>query len=264
MNDKPGSSRSLEDFFDRIYVINLPSRPDRLASIRGEMSKLGVTDLDAKLFVPEAPICDDPGGFPSKGVRGNFLSHLQNIEDAHQNGFERILVLEDDAIFRSRLCTPEYQDFVLSHVEAHDWSMWFPGHFLASHPRGASKPVYPSTAGFMWAHCYAVHRRGMEPLRDYLRLVIERPAGHPEGGSMYIDAALSHFRKQYTEHICLVSNPVLSIQKSSDTNLGYTQNALHTGSVPWIKNVLRDAKDEFWRRTGVRIGKSDDSGEDWS
>lgn len=247
------SGRSFRTFFDRIYIINLPSRPDRLASIRNEMQHLGVTDQDAKLFVPKAPICGDAGGFPTRGVRGNFYSHLENLEDALKNGFEKILVLEDDAIFRRNLRKPDYQDFVLSKVDDHDWSMWFLGHFLTKHDKSAPKPVYPTTAGFKWAHCYAVHRRGIKPLRDYLRLVNERPAGHPEGGKMYIDGALHHFRKQFTDHICLVSNPVLSIQKSSDTNLGQTQDPRHRGAVPWVKSVVRDAKDELWRLTGVRL-----------
>ncbi|MFV2053356.1 hypothetical protein [Aliiroseovarius sp. YM-037] len=253
MDDNTGLSRTFENFFDRIYVINLPSRPDRLESIRSEMSRLGISDHDDKIVVPEAPICDDAGGFPTKGVRGNFFSHLQNIEDAHKNGFERILVLEDDAIFRSNLRSPHQQDYVLSQVEAHDWSMWFPGHRLRSHPKGAAKPVYPSRAEFWWAHCYAVHRRGLAPLRDYMKLVSERPSGHPEGGKMYIDGALYHFRRRFTDHTCLVSNPVLSIQKSSDTNLGTMQNPFHYGSVPWVKSILRQAKDELWRRTGVRL-----------
>ena len=246
-------TKKFGDFFDRIYVINLPSRPDRLDSVRAEINALGVHDLSSKLFIPEAPICEDAGGFPTKGVRGNFYSHLQNIEDAHSNGFERILVLEDDAIFRSCLRQPYYQNYLLSKVEEHEWSMWFPGHFLTSHPRNSAKPVYQTTAGFKWAHCYAVHKRGIQPLRDYLKLVSERPAGHPEGGKMYIDGALHHFRKQFTDQICLVSNPVLSIQKSSNTNLGERQDSFHQGAAPVIKEMLRGAKDELWRRTGMRL-----------
>ena len=245
---------SFEDYFEKIYVINLPSRPDRLLSIRKEMAALSVSVDAPKLSVPVAPILDDPGGFPTKGVKGNFLSHLANIEDAYDNGFERVLVLEDDAIFRSSLRDVVFQRVVLEAVDAHEWSMWFPGHALKSHPKGSSKLVYPTTEAFKWAHCYAVHRRGVKALRDYLHLVCDRPAGHSEGGKMYIDGALSHFRKQFTDHICLVSNPVLSIQKSSDTNLGARQDALHAGSVRTLKNVARRAKDELWRRTGMRIG----------
>ena len=251
--DEVLTNRSFASFFDRIYVINLPSRPDRLESIRQEMRQLGIADLDSKLCVPDAPICDDAGGFPTKGVRGNFLSHLGNLEDAIENDFERILVLEDDAIFRRRLWRLDYQNYVLSQVEEHDWSMWFPGHQLTTHARDAAKPVYPTQTGFRWAHCYAVHRRGLRSLRDYLQLVARRDAGHPEGGKMYIDGALSHFRKQFSDHICLVSNPVLSIQKSTDTNLGQMQDPLHQGTVPLLKGVARQAKDELWRRTGWRL-----------
>jgi GR25 family glycosyltransferase involved in LPS biosynthesis len=248
-----GSIKTLDDFFDKIYIINLPSRNDRLNSIYKELNYLGVRCDSLKILVPEAPVFDDAGGFPTKGVRGNFYSHLQNIEDACDNGFERILVLEDDAIFRSHLRRRDYQNFLLSKVEGHRWSMWFPGHFLTAHPDKAPKPVYQTTAGFKWAHCYAVHRRGMQALRDYLRLVSDRPAGHPEGGKMYIDGALHHFRRQFMDQVCLVSNPVLSIQKSSDTNLGLRQNSFHQGGAPLLKALARNAKDELWRRTGIRF-----------
>jgi hypothetical protein len=247
---------TFEDFFDQIYVINLPSRVDRLASIKHELRALGVNVDGPKFSVPLAPILDDAGGFPTKGVRGNFLSHLANIEDACANRFKRILVLEDDAIFRSSLYNVDFQRYVLESVETYNWSMWFPGHHIQSHPNGSAKPVYQTTSAFEWAHCYTVHHRGLEALRDYMRLVYERPAGHPEGGKMYIDGALTHFRKQCTDRICLVSNPVLSIQKSSDTNLGARQDSNHQGAAHGLKSLLRAAKDELWRRTGTHINPS--------
>lgn len=245
-----------EEYFDKFYVINLPSRSDRLNSIRQELRRLGINVDSTKFTVPVAPILQDMAGFPTTGVRGNFLSHLANIEDACEQGFERILVLEDDAIFRSLLWNPAVQNYIAHSVEAYDWTMWFPGHHIKTHPWGSPKPIYQTTSAFKWAHCYAVHRRGLEALRDYLRLVCERPAGHPEGGKMYIDGALTHFRKQYTNHICLVSNPVLSVQKSSDTNLGSRQDANYAGSVRGIKSLARVAKDELWRRTGIRAGSA--------
>lgn len=245
---------TFDDFFQKIYVINLPSRPDRLESVRTELRALNVS-LDASRFtVPVAPVPEDADGFPTRGVRGNFLSHLGIIEDAHDRGYERILVLEDDAIFRSFLRAPARQRRILEAVEAQDWSMWFPGHDLRSHPAGSPTPVYPSRAAFKWAHCYVVHRRGIRALRDYLRLVCERPSGHAQGGRMYIDGALTHFRQQQTDHVCLVSYPVLSIQKSSDTNLGSRQDAGHSGSTHGPKNLARRAKDFVWRRTGLRLG----------
>lgn len=244
---------TFEDFFDKIYIINLPSRPDRLVSIQGELRALGVDVDSPKVSIPFAPILDDADGFPTKGVRGNFMSHLANIEDACENELERILVLEDDAIFRTNLRNVDFQNYVLETVETYDWSMWFPGHHVGSHQAGSKKPVYRTKSAFKWAHCYAVHRRGLQTLRSYLQLVCNRPAGHPEGGKMYIDGAFSHFRQQFTDHICLVSNPVLSIQKSSDTNLGAKQDANYAGSINGVKNSVRAVKDELWRRSGVHV-----------
>lgn len=255
---------TFEDYFDKIYVINLPSRKDRLLSIRREMEALGVTVDAPKFSVPAAPVLDDPGGFPTRGVRGNFLSHLANIEDACDNGFERVLILEDDAIFRTSLRDPGFQRRVFEAADAHPWSMWFLGHRLKEHPWGSSKLVSPTTEAFTWAHCYAVHRRGLMALRDYLRLVRDRPAGHPEGGKMYIDGAFSHYRRQFPDRICLVSRPALSIQKSSDSNLANRQDASHSGSVHGLKTLARMAKDELWRRTGYVVRLRDPSSEGFS
>ena len=60
---------------------------------------------------------------------------------------------------------------------------------------------------FIWAHCYAVHRRLMPRLIDYLRKTIDRETGHPEGGKVYIDAAYFLFRQLYPDVICIASSP---------------------------------------------------------
>lgn len=253
MTDAPASDFS--HYFEQIYIINLPSRPDRLASTLKELSGLGITRESGQIRVPEAPMPQDPNGFPSKGVYGNFLSHLGILRNIRSRGLTRALILEDDAIFRHKLRTQAEQASLIAQIEAHNWTMWFGGHSLGT--KLAKKPtgVVPTTLPFRWAHCYAVHRRGLDHLISYLEATAERARGHPEGGKMYIDGAFSLYRKLYPDRICLVSNPVLSVQKGTTSNLGKVRAYdAYTLAQPLL-NATRSLRDNIWKQTGIYLTK---------
>jgi glycosyl transferase, family 25 len=239
-------------YFDKVYIINLPSRPDRLNSVIHELDRLGFADSRDRISVPYAPMPFDANGFPAKGVYGNFLSHLGILRDARAAGFERILVLEDDAIFRRSAAAPAAQAALIADVERCSWAMWFPGHALKSTGLSTqSKGIAPTTLPFIGAHCYAVHARAFQPLIAYLEATEGRPRGHPEGGRMYIDGAYSMFRKLYPEHICLISNPALSIQKGTTSDLGKRKQYDASRLLNFCAQRAREARDEFWRWTGI-------------
>lgn len=241
-------------YFDRIYIINLPSRSDRLQSIHRELERLGF-DLAQdgtkdRIFVPDAPMPEDANGFPSPGVHGNFLSHFEILQDAQAHGSGRTLVLEDDAIFLRCLRSPRRQAAILRAVEAHNWGTWFPGHLLRAELASLPKQVAQTALPFTWAHCYAVHARALADLVAFLEATLERPAGHPEGGKLYIDAALSLFRKTRPDYPSLISNPALSVQKGTTSNLakwrGYDSWSLGHLAISQVRAV----RDEIWRWTG--------------
>ncbi|HKJ75531.1 MAG TPA: hypothetical protein VKA19_15555 [Alphaproteobacteria bacterium] len=242
-------------YFDRVYIINLPSRPDRLKSIMGELDKLGFAGARERIFVPEAPMPEDPNGFPSKGVFGNFLSHFTILRDAQELGLDRILVLEDDAIFLRALRKMSVQAGIIGELESHHWGMWFGGHRLRQELSGQPKGVIPTKLGFAWAHCYAVHGRSLGALIDYLAATMERPRGHPLGGRMYIDGAFSMFRDLHPGHLCLISNPAVSIQKGTTSNLGELKSYDSSTLVRPLVGKVRALRDEFWRRTGIDFRK---------
>lgn len=265
MFQKQKSPSPFSNFFDCVYVINLPSRKDRLDALKIEIKKIGLCEPHIEVRVPYAPIVDDPGGFPSTGVYGNFLSHLGIIRDVRERGLTRALVLEDDAIFRSELRSWSRQEELLealargdwrvgsdgSSEGAADWGMWFLGHRLRKELKGAKRPLAATTLPFNWAHCYAVNKPVLDDLIDYLDLTMQRPAGHPDGGKMYIDGAFAHFRKKYTNYPCLVSNPVHSIQKGSDSNLAKAKKYYLIRSGGATLKAMRGVRDEIWRRTGI-------------
>lgn len=54
---------------------------------------------------------------------------------------------------------------------------------------------------------------------EFLELVLERPPGHPDGGPMYYDGALSTFQMQNRDINTYVVVPTLGYQRSSRSDL---------------------------------------------
>jgi glycosyl transferase, family 25 len=233
------------DFFDRIAIINLPSRPDRLRALGAELRRIGFDMSSPKVTIPAAPEPSHHNGFPSRGVFGNFLSHLDIVETAWRDGLKNVLVLEDDAIFRAQFRTYPVAEVLSSRP----WDMCFIGHALNLAPHADG--FVCTDAPFKWAHCYAVNRSVMPRLIDYLRETMNRPAGHPAGGRMYIDGAFSLFREHNPDLISLLSAPCQSSQKGSPSNLAgrrwYDKNSLTRPGVI----VARALRDELWRRNWI-------------
>jgi hypothetical protein len=233
------------DFFDRVAIINLPSRPDRLRALGAELRRIGFGIGNPKVTIPHAPQPSDANGFPSRAVFGNFLSHLDIIETAWRDGLNNVLVLEDDAIFRATFRTSPVTETLASQP----WDICFIGHALDLAPH--VDRFVRSDAPFKWAHCYAVNRSIMPRLANYLRETMERPVGHPAGGKMYIDGAFSLFRQQNPDVISLLSAPCQSSQKGSPSNLAgrrwYDKSPLTRPAVI----VARALRDEMWRRNWI-------------
>lgn len=242
------------DYIDRVCIINLPEQTARRRSVMNELAALGFDPESDRVRVPYAPRPDDAHGFTSKGVYGNFLSHLSILKEAKADSLNRVMVLEDDAIFLRSAQRKAEQERIVAALEARDWGMWFGGHKLTEELAGESDFLAPTTLGFTWAHCYTVNHTALGDLINYLEETIERPVGDPRGGKMYIDAAFNLFRRYYPQHVCLVSNPAISIQKGVTSNLGAGSSfARHVGAT--VTAAARSARDEIWRWTGRRYGR---------
>jgi glycosyl transferase, family 25 len=237
----------LIEYLDQIYLIHLPHRHDRLRDMRRELDSIHAPLEHPKVSVPPAPIVTDADQFPSPGVRGNFLSHLQILKDARDRGHRAIMVLEDDAIFRAALACRTQQVRLVAKLTESEWGLCYLGHpldrELAGYPPGLIS--YPSS--FKWAHCYLVHATALTPLVDYLERTLERPAGHPEGGRMYIDGALSMFREQHRDVSILVANPALSVQMGSPSSLAGRRWFDRRRELAGLVALARRIRAEWWR-----------------
>jgi hypothetical protein len=82
-------------YFDRIYVINLQHRLDRLTEFKKQLASAGLSQffINHKIEVFSAI------NIPNKGYEGCKLSHYSIVKSAKAQGLSRILVFEDDASF---------------------------------------------------------------------------------------------------------------------------------------------------------------------
>ena len=237
---------NLFDYFERVAIIHLPERKDRYRSLTRELAGVGVDILSSKVSIPAPPMPADANGFPSRGVYGNFLSHLEIIERAYSDGADSVLVLEDDAIFSKAF--HNNQSKIVKCLRENRWDQVFIGHSIAQTLPTSPSGLVRFQGSFFWAHCYAVHRQVMPRLTAYMRSTIEREAGDPLGGKLYIDGAYSLFRQFNSDVVCLLTSPRLSIQRGSASSLNraswYDQNVLVKSS----RRVIRHLRDEAWRR----------------
>jgi glycosyl transferase, family 25 len=242
---------ALFDYFGRVSIIHLPERVDRLDALTSELADVGLDIDDPKVEIPIAPTPSDANGFASRGVYGNFLSHLSIIEKAHADGLESVLVLEDDAIFSKAFNRSQVK--IAQCLSENTWDQVFLGHSVADRLPFAPSGLVQFTGDFFWAHCYAVHRRIMAPLIDYMRTTIECDTGNPLGGKMYIDGAYTLFRRLNPSTICLLSSPRLSIQRGSPSNLNPPTWYAGRRIVRALMESARHVRDEAWRYGVIEV-----------
>ena len=238
------------DYFNRLAIVHLPNRDDRLRALTKELARIEV-DIDSpKVTIPDPPMPEKSNGFTSRGVYGSFLSHVEIIENAYRDGLDSVWVLEDDAIFSRRFRSQQHR--IASYLRDHEWDLCFIGHTVHNRLPDSPTGLLRFSGPFIWAHSYAVHRRIMARLIEYLRLNETRETGHPDGGKMYIDAAFFFFRQQNPDVICLVSSPCLSVQKGSPSSLSPNRYERYSGA-RFLMNLARAMRDECWRQGWMHI-----------
>jgi hypothetical protein len=116
----------LLDFFEGIYVINLPERRDRLADMQQELKRIGVCLPSNHVTIFPAIKPTEPDQFPSIGARGCFLSHLQVLTQACERGLSNVLILEDDLSFTHLF--RQHQSTIIQTLSRSPWDIAYLGH----------------------------------------------------------------------------------------------------------------------------------------
>ena len=88
------------DYFDRLAIIHLPEREDRMRALRAELSRIGIDVHSPKVSISKPPMPKYANEFPSRGVYGNLLSYLEILESAYSEGLDTVWLPEDDESWR--------------------------------------------------------------------------------------------------------------------------------------------------------------------
>ena len=246
------------DFFDRVYIINLPERTDRIRHLKKEFLKLG-SSLDSpnvEIFPAIKPSTKEP--FTHIGYKGCFLSHLSILKKAREEGLENILILEDDVQFTPDFLSNETK--IIDQLRQKEWDFIqfgyaaLPGETLdqsLTHPSEPSWGTFvPFSESVTQTHCVAVNRRCLERLINFFEAMLQRPVGHPDGGPMSPDGAYNVFSwRPDTERLLLVPPLVGQVSSRSDISPGFFDRieilqpllalARELGFVPQLKRILK-------------------------
>ncbi len=137
----------------------------------------------------------EPMGFPNKGARGCFLSHLGILKTAMERGLSNVLIVEDDLMISPDVNRSLEQ--IVGALQSTDWGIVYLGHI-------ENVPEYevPKLVAFydpvITSHFYAVNGAVIPRLVEYLEQVQRRQPGDPLGGPMHLDGALTMFRQSNT------------------------------------------------------------------
>jgi len=206
---------SLVSYFDLVRIINLGIRADRRAETKREFARHGWLIDGERLAFFEAITPKTAGGFPNSAVRGCYLSHLTVLEAALSESANHLLVLEDDIAFVRRIDSLGIQ--AVTQLDTMEWDLAYFGHAFEDLP-GA--PRWERVTGQMQhAHFYAANKQVLPRLIDFLQRVAARPPGHPEGGPMHYDGALSTFFAQNPDIRAFYFSRNLGYQRPSRTDL---------------------------------------------
>jgi GR25 family glycosyltransferase involved in LPS biosynthesis len=150
----------LNEYFDKIYCINLDRRPDRWYE---SVKIFEANGLEVERF----PACDgqliDTGyGKVYNGELGGTISHTRIIKKILDSGVKNALILEDDIEFNENFFEKTRESL---EELPENWDMLF---FGGNHTGGYDKVtknlvrVYRTYA----LHCYAVNRKALEVIYD--------------------------------------------------------------------------------------------------
>ena len=207
----------LIDQFERVYIVNLPERGDRRREIEAELARFGLRVDGGKIRYWNAVRPADAGLFPSLGSRGCFLSHLGIVNEAIEDGLDKLLIMEDDLAIDARFVQAQP---AMCRALRHDrWDFAYLGH-VEPLPDDGGQPVWQyARQPLATTHFYALNGPALRPLRDHLRACLEREPGHPLGSPMHVDGAYSLFRMQHPEAQTLIATPSLGGQRSSRSDI---------------------------------------------
>jgi len=162
--------KSLVDYFDRVVCINLDSCPDRWQEFCARLDNLNWPFRTPERFrAVDGEKCPPPDWMRNRyrecaGAWGCYQTHLRILEDALLDNVERLLILEDDALFVPDLDGRAHA--FLRHIPANWDQLYFGGEHML-HPVLLNTHVLRCVQVHR-THAHALQRRFIQKAYDYL------------------------------------------------------------------------------------------------
>jgi GR25 family glycosyltransferase involved in LPS biosynthesis len=186
----------LAEKFERIYVINLPYKPDRRERLERHLRILGLAEPEDLTWFRaiSGEECWPPAYFSAGGgAWGCLQSHLHIVQNAIMDGLENYLVLEDDAVFLTR--SSHLLETFLSDVPD-DWGQIYLGGQHLKEPQTIEGSDLVFRCGNVnRTHAFALHRRAMAKFQQHIAHAPE----YIQRGGWHIDhqLGLAHERNEW-------------------------------------------------------------------
>ena len=195
-------------------LISMKARVERRQRIDGSLARYGLSLAKLGVEVFDGLSFDEANGFPSKGVRGCFTSHMTLMQECATSG-QSMLVLEDDIDFEFDRIAAFHK--IVPDLQKSEWDMVYLG-YLEPETDGPVR-LEPYDGGTIGGHFYGVTPEFARAIGDYMQSCTMRPPGDPIGGPMYRDGAFTMFRRRTPELTTKLAIPSLGAQFSSRSDL---------------------------------------------
>jgi len=145
--------------FDKVFLINLDKRSDRLDARYKVFKEYGVDNLVERYRAVPPPINEfndyiNDGKKIKLGEYGCISSHVNIIKMAKANKWKSVLVLEDDVEFINH----EYIDSAIDQLQGKEWDLFYLGNNTHTPLSKADKNLLNLKEGYA-THAVAYHER---------------------------------------------------------------------------------------------------------
>jgi GR25 family glycosyltransferase involved in LPS biosynthesis len=155
---------NLNNYFDKIYCINLDKRQDRYHLFKSEMAKYGIENVERYSAIDGELLAN-----PTKllnGELGILQTHINLIEKCLNDGVEKILIMEDDVYFTT---TINELDSYMSLVPSNWDFIYFGGNHKYGQPPKKLNDKILKLNFTVALHCVAIHKRVFETILEILK-----------------------------------------------------------------------------------------------
>lgn len=235
---------NLSDYFDRIYIVFLPERIERIKSMEDQIRRLNL-NTEKVIWFPGLRFTE-AAGFPKVSVRGCVMSQYTILNQALEDGLEKVLILQEDCNLSRYFL--KNQEAILQELAVTEWDFAYLGHDQNLNKASTYFVKADPKDKIMLTHCCAYHRRVIPRLTQLIAEGAERSPGDPRGGPMYFDGFMNFFRSRNPEVSTVMASPSLAWQLASTSSLNPNPLEHHQFLAPifklrrLIKNTLLSLK----------------------